>query len=684
MHLTMNLLRLVVTVLAAAATGMPTCKPGFSLGGGVLNQSIVTTAQAAAWCAANPKCGGWTAQQACNSTSAFQVLFKDHYGAVRPFARAGWSSWLPGPPPPPPPVLVNTREGELRCFAVAKGQNRSTNACLGVPYAAPPVGANRWRPPQPVTAYPGGKRNASTHVKHCIQGNQDGPSGWHGGTSEDCLYLDVYFPAAKSPDGNGWPVVVWMHGGAYSIGGAPDGTTDVQLMGNIVFVAVQYRMNVYGFLGSDQLRSRDPTRGSTGNYGLQDQREALKWVRQNAQAFGGNPGRVTIDGCSAGGGSTANHMVNPRSWPYFDQAAGESGVMAKWDVNPMGWAEQFYAALLLASHCDKGRGGIGKSASPSRVAVSSARDASASVDCLLNLTATQLSTAALTATSLALKNTTYSCFGLPYAPVIDGVEIADEPHALAAKGQWFKGPVLMGTARGESCGTDGFSHTMGERDFIEFVNTSYTSAGADPATLVKLYDNYSNTSYGSKWFWAAASLDADFAMHCPTRYAAQVFSRPDRSFFFTSSLSTADTSSISSSSSSGGGPSSSLPSASATSPPPPPIVWLYSYNVTETTRVRGCVSHCTELAGIVLGAPPNPADPVGKVLDMMIHYWLSFYRTGDPNTEKIDGAAHWPRYTNQANDSIAFATEVNGGVAVEHDYRQRQCDYWGTLRGYPL
>ena len=106
--------------------------------------------------------------------------------------------------------------------------------------------------------------------------------------------------------------------------------------------------------------------------------------------------------------------------------------------------------------------------------------------------------------------------------------------------------------------------------------------------------------------------------------------------------------------------------------------------MTETTRVKGCVSHCTELSGIVLGAAPDPADPVGLVLDSMIHYWLSFYRTGDPNTEKLAGAPNWPRYTNEANESMAFATKPNGGVATERGYRLRQCDYWETLRGYPL
>ncbi len=93
-----------------------------------------------------------------------------------------------------------------------------------------------------------------------------------------------------------------------------------------VFVTT-IRLNVFGFLGADELRSRDPRNG-TGNYGLQDQRLAMQWTRQHIASFGGDPTSITINGCSAGAGSTANHLVNPRSWPFFDRAAGESGMLA--------------------------------------------------------------------------------------------------------------------------------------------------------------------------------------------------------------------------------------------------------------------------------------------------------------------------------------------------------------------
>ena len=121
--------------------------------------------------------------------------------------------------------------------------------------------------------------------------------------------------------------MVWIHGGAYSGGNTRgfDGTPHVEAArGDIVWVTIEYRLNVFGFLGSQMLKSRD-AQLSTGNYGLQDQRLALEWVQRNIKAFGGDPANVMIDGCSAGAGSTANHVVNAHSWPFFHKAAGESG-----------------------------------------------------------------------------------------------------------------------------------------------------------------------------------------------------------------------------------------------------------------------------------------------------------------------------------------------------------------------
>jgi para-nitrobenzyl esterase len=369
--------------------------------------------------------------------------------------------------------------------------------------------------------------------------------------------------------------------------------------------------NVYGFVGSDSLRDRDPS-GATGSYGIQDQRASLQWVRANAAAFGGNPHKVTIDGCAAGAGSTANHIVNPRSWPYFDQAAGESGTFAKWDVNSMQQAERYYADLQEKSGCGK------------------------DVACLLALNATALSAAALRAEVAAGTNN-----GCTYAPVVDGVEIAAEPHELAARGQWFKGPVLLGTARDELANASWAPIDITRGEFIAAEADGYASAGANATLLAELYAGHPADDWGrSEWWWAAASQEADFSFHCPARVAARTFAGA------------------------GGG------------------VWLYSYNVTNVQQ--GCVTHCSQLVGALLShGPPDMSTAEGRLDDTMAHYWLSFIRTGDPSAERRAQAPEWPRFTNDTGASIAFALPADGGISTEHRYRQRTCDYWETLRGFP-
>ena len=158
-------------------------------------------------------------------------------------------------------VSVDVSGGTLDCGTAAGG---SVVSCLGVPFAAPPVGVRRWAPPQPSDPW-AGTRPAKVRQPVCIQGGQ-GPVPGH--SAEDCLYLDVYAPR----NATNASVLVWIHGGSYSTGSAPNGTMLVALsvvrQTPIVFVGVNYRLNVFGFLGGDGLRSRSPD-SSTGNYGLQ-------------------------------------------------------------------------------------------------------------------------------------------------------------------------------------------------------------------------------------------------------------------------------------------------------------------------------------------------------------------------------------------------------------------------------
>ena len=183
--------------------------------------------------------------------------------------------------PPPTTKVKLPGGGELVCTE----SGPLTTACLGIQYGT----AERWK--RPVMHEIVGTHNATAFGPAC-------PGGGGSDTSEDCLFLNVYAPTGKRA--NTAPVMVWIHGGAYAGGNTHgfDGTPHVEAAkGDFVWVTIEYRLNVFGFLGSEALKSRDP-QGSTGNYGLQDQRLALEWVQKNIAAFGGDKSNVMIDGCS--------------------------------------------------------------------------------------------------------------------------------------------------------------------------------------------------------------------------------------------------------------------------------------------------------------------------------------------------------------------------------------------------
>ncbi|WND35906.1 carboxylesterase/lipase family protein [Streptomyces sp. BB1-1-1] len=217
-------------------------------------------------------------------------------------------------------TTVTTRYGQVR------GETgESANAYLGIPYAAPPVGDRRWKPPAPPARW-AGVRDATAPGDPCMQADSSTPWGdlaGPGTPSEDCLYLNVHTPAERSPREK--PVMVWIHGGGFTIGSGTfyDGG-ELAARGDVVVVTLNYRLGAFGYLAHPDLAGESPE-GVSGNYGLLDQQAALHWVRQNIAAFGGDPGNVTIFGESAGGGSVCQHLVSPRTLGLYDRAIAQSG-----------------------------------------------------------------------------------------------------------------------------------------------------------------------------------------------------------------------------------------------------------------------------------------------------------------------------------------------------------------------
>jgi para-nitrobenzyl esterase len=193
----------------------------------------------------------------------------------------------------------------------------------GVPFADSPVGGMRWRVPQPVTPWPGVRR-ADTFAPACMQTGVSMPGESPPSTSEDCLYLNIWAPAAR-PDAR-LPVIVWIYGGGFTNGSAsmPLYWGDAFARKGVILVTIGYRVGPLGFLAHPDL-SRESGHGASGNYGLMDQIAALQWVQRNISKLGGDPQRVTIAGQSAGSMSVSILMASPAARGLFQRAIGESG-----------------------------------------------------------------------------------------------------------------------------------------------------------------------------------------------------------------------------------------------------------------------------------------------------------------------------------------------------------------------
>ena len=219
------------------------------------------------------------------------------------------------------PLIVGVDQGKLRGKLINGGAVR---AFLGVPYAAPPVGPKRWAPPQPALPWKG-VMDATQYGHHCMQGHVFGDMQFpDAGDSEDCLSLNVYVPA-RLKTGTKLPVMFWIHGGGYAggAGSEPRHNGDFLPGKGVVLVTINYRLGVFGFLALPEFAAEQS--GSGGNYGLMDMVAALRWVKENIGAFGGDSSQVTIFGESAGSFAVSTLMALPSARGLFQRAIGESG-----------------------------------------------------------------------------------------------------------------------------------------------------------------------------------------------------------------------------------------------------------------------------------------------------------------------------------------------------------------------
>jgi para-nitrobenzyl esterase len=257
-------------------------------------------------------------------------------------------------------------------------------------------------------------------------------------TSEDCLTMNIFAPLAPVPGGAA--VIVFFPAGGYTWGAANDGEMNAYGKSSapgwqdVVFITVNYRVSIFGFLAHDSLRGRDPA-GSTGCYGSQDQREALRWVQSNIAGFGGDPKRVTIFGESAGATSVTTHMVMEKSWGLFQRAMTDSGGFSDW-VRSFEDASDVFENITAQLGCTD---------SKDRITCMVGQPTSM----LLDVTDPYYGIVPKTGKPPVLPHPE-SVLGTQWAPVVDGVEIPKYPQQLLQEGKVAPGvPMLLGSNRDE-------------------------------------------------------------------------------------------------------------------------------------------------------------------------------------------------------------------------------------------
>lgn len=360
------------------------------------------------------------------------------------------SSTSPGPAAPTATATASLEIPTDR--GVVLGHRRDgVREFLGIPYAAPPVGALRWQPPQPATAW-STPRDATRRRDACPQPYE----GFARETSEDCLNLNVWIPDGATA---ALPVLLWIHGGGFYQGSGSDDLYDGASLARstrAIVVTLNYRLGALGFLSHPALTTATAPRRALPAVGLLDQRAAMQWVQRNIAAFGGDPASVVLDGESAGAWSICSHLAMPASRGLFARAILQSGACSD--------------ALYFTAEAANAQGEqlaikLGCSPTPSGTDVAS---------CLRSKPADEVIAA------IPFRRGTLLQPGAWWGPIIDGAELPRAPLSAIAAGDFARVPLILGTARAE-----GTLHTMSfdqvtPDELTWFISTTFGAHAAAP------------------------------------------------------------------------------------------------------------------------------------------------------------------------------------------------------------
>lgn len=501
-------------------------------------------------------------------------------------------------------TTVQTNSGPV-CGTVS---GNGVREWLGIPYAAPPVGALRWAPPQP--SAPWTNTLAATAFGNSCQTGRPGAV-----SSEDCLYLNVWRPAGGS---SGLPVLVHIHGGGFFGGNGNDNNTLLASTGHEVIVSMNYRLGIFGFLANAAFGSH------SGDYGLQDQQAALRWVQANIARFGGDPHNVTIFGESAGGSSVCDQIASPAAKGLFEHAISTSG-----EYNTLlGVPEQAPRSPedLEAQDC--------KSALPSETQANSIGEKfAASVGCgpgtsdvaacLRKLPVDVVQRAAYT------PGDGYEYGGQgTVAPTINGSTLTTTLRQALVTGKLNRVDVIAGTDRDENL--VGVASTAA--GYVNLVNAQYGKYAQQVLTLYPL------SQFGSPYIaWRTVAADSDTV--CPSITTDQALAR-----------------------------------------------WMpvYGYEIDDsdippyTQTVPLGASH----VGAWYLTPVSPALNANQqaLQDQEVDYVTTFAHTGSPSAES---APAWPGF-NSSHAEMALAPAGDSQVMPVSVIRQiHNCGFWDRIAPRP-
>lgn len=335
---------------------------------------------------------------------------------------------------------------------------------LGIPFAAPPVGALRWQSPQAPIAW-AGTRDGSAFGARCAQPKSPISAE---STNEDCLFLNVHVPddigTAKLP------VMVWIHGGAFMLGAGSDyDMSTLAKKGRAIVVSINYRLGAFGFFRQTELAAQN----APANFGLQDQQAALRWVRSQIGRFGGDPSRVTIFGESAGGASVCMHLVSPQSSGLFHRAISESGPCKLLTTASTASIEAAASVVGTTLGCASGPGQLA---------------------CMRSKPAAELLAASGVSGSM-LKA------GVRWAPIPDGITLTGSPTEQVQNGQLNRVPVIFGSNHDEGrffVATEYHLVNLLPVSSAQFTEAINQAANGDLAFAQQLANTYTSKAYGTR------------------------------------------------------------------------------------------------------------------------------------------------------------------------------------------